>query len=388
MVFAKMINVHRKLLLSTAIGIIGTAVFTEPLSAAPVVQSYSLVSSVRSGRTTFDYTYRPLVRGDGDSYHNAAFAITSTNPSTQVINNVVNIGDLDAEQVMLATNTFTIRQDRLVPFDQSALHFAFSGQAISKSISWTPNTLSDTIGQGQTKTEVVSFVSDNNLANVTTWIAPELQPFLTITPNAFSSVSAGTPQAMTITFSASSSAPLNTFTGTLHLLANASQETTARPIPITLTICQCVATKGISLKYPSSPQWHLHSGVLELGGPISLNNFDNAYQQGGIVPSGGAEIDITTIPLPTTTLPDFIAKEVGDATIESKTTITVSGETATQVVYTDLYAPSLIYKNIAVYVPHQALLYKLYLSYRDGDKSENEFLTAFKEVLDSVKFTL
>jgi hypothetical protein len=252
-------------------------------------------------------------------------------------------------------------------------------------VKWTPQTLSETVGQGQTRTEVVSLVSSKNLENVTALIVPELQSYLTVSPDTFS-VSAGTPLTVTLKFSASSSDPLNTFNGTIHLRNNGSNSTIDQPLPITLTICRCVVTKGFSLNFPSSSEWQLDSHAIELCGPIALNNFGNVYIQGGIIPSGGAAIDITAIPLPSITLPEFITKELIDSTIESQTAISVAGSPATRVVFSDTYTPSLTYKTIVVYIPNQAQLYKFYISYRSGDSLEDEFITAFQQVLDSVKF--
>lgn len=104
----------------------------QPASAAPFVESYTLVSSVRSGRSSFDYTYRPLIRVDSNSYRNAAFTVTSTTPATQVVKAAVIVGDLDAGNIVLTPDTFTIRQDRLVPFDRTALQFVFSGTIVSQ----------------------------------------------------------------------------------------------------------------------------------------------------------------------------------------------------------------------------------------------------------------
>lgn len=114
--------------------LLGLSAASPTASAAPFVDSYTLVSSVRSGRTTFDYTYRPLVRVDSNSYRNAVFSATSRNPATQVVKGSINVGDLDAGNLVLAPDTFTIRQDRLVPFDRTALDFAFSGTTVSKDV--------------------------------------------------------------------------------------------------------------------------------------------------------------------------------------------------------------------------------------------------------------
>lgn len=123
-----------KVLQSSSMAIMGVLCLAHAAFAEPVVQSYSLVSSVRSGRTTFDYTYRALVRSDQASYRNARFTLTSAAAATQVVDGSVALGDLDAGQVVLAADTFTIRQDRLVPFNPGALSFAFAGQTVSRGV--------------------------------------------------------------------------------------------------------------------------------------------------------------------------------------------------------------------------------------------------------------
>ena len=254
-------------------------------------------------------------------------------------------------------------------------------------INWSPKTVAETVGQSQTKKRIIKFSSTNDIKNIVAWVAPELQPYLTVTPTSFPSVSTGETLTMTLTFSASSTAPLDTYDGTVHLRANESKKTIATPLPVTMTICRCVSAKGLFFNYPSSPEWQLFSRPLEVGGPIALNNFGNAYLNGGVSPLGGAEIDITSIDLPNVPLSNFIDKELVDATVESQTTIIVDGVTATKVVYTDIFSPILVYKNISVYVAHQSLLYKFYLSYHDGDPLEDSFITDFQQVLDSVQFT-
>lgn len=123
-----------KVLQSSSMAIVGVLCLAHAAFAEPVVQSYSLVSSVRSGRTTFDYTYRALVRSDQASYRNARFTLTSAAAATQVIDGSVAVGDLDAGQVVLAADTFTIRQDRLLPFNPGALSFAFAGQTVGSGV--------------------------------------------------------------------------------------------------------------------------------------------------------------------------------------------------------------------------------------------------------------
>jgi hypothetical protein len=96
-------------------------------SAAPNVEGFDLVSSVRSGRTMFNYTYALRFQVDNQNYSGASFTVTSTNPATTVVQGNVSLGNLDAETFIRTKSTFTIRQDRTVPFDPTALHFAFTG---------------------------------------------------------------------------------------------------------------------------------------------------------------------------------------------------------------------------------------------------------------------
>jgi hypothetical protein len=96
-------------------------------SAAPNVEGFDLVSSVRTGRTTFNYTYTLRFQVDNQNYSGASFTMTSTNPATTVVQGNVPLGNLDAETFIRTTSTFTIQQDRTAPFDPTALHFAFAG---------------------------------------------------------------------------------------------------------------------------------------------------------------------------------------------------------------------------------------------------------------------
>jgi len=249
-------------------------------------------------------------------------------------------------------------------------------------ITWNPTSVTDSVATGQTKTLRVSFTSSQPASNVSVDIVPALLPFVRVSPTTLPSVAQGQTIHVTLTLSASKNSPVGTVQGVIQVRVG---PVLAKPLPVNITICRCVTAKGVSLDYPSN--WQLNSQLLDLNGPIALNTFSNAYGEGGIIPNGGAEIDITTIPLPTQPLSGFIAKELVDAVIESTTAVTVIGETATQVTYIDTYTPGLSYKNVAIYFPHGTLLYKLYLSYRAGDPAEPQFLAEFQQVVNSLQLT-
>jgi hypothetical protein len=107
--------------------------FSTIAAADPGVEGFDLVSSVRSGRTTFDYTYTLRVQADSQSYSAGTFAVTSSRTATQVTQGTVAIGAIDAGTFFRTGSTFTIRQDRTAPFDPNALAFKFSGSVIGVS---------------------------------------------------------------------------------------------------------------------------------------------------------------------------------------------------------------------------------------------------------------
>jgi len=70
------------------------------------------------------------------------------------------------------------------------------------------------------------------------------------------------------------------------------------------------SANGLTFRYPDN--WNYHQEVVNQGGPINLRNFDN-YQYGGVVPNGGATIDITSSPLTGTGLAAMGAVGIGSA---------------------------------------------------------------------------
>jgi len=107
-------------------------VFISPAAnSTPWVEGIDLVSSIRVDRTNFDYTYSLRVRGDYNSYLNAAFSVSSTAPSSVILTPVVKLGSIDPGVFLRSSSYFTVRQNRLVDFDQSKIIFTFSGDSVS-----------------------------------------------------------------------------------------------------------------------------------------------------------------------------------------------------------------------------------------------------------------
>src|SRR5512136_2868916 len=85
------------------------------------IGNYKLKSSARVTRTLFDFTYTADVTNSGPAVSNVQASLTSTISSTQVIDGSLSFGDVDANSTKTSLDTFTIRQDRLVPFDPAKL---------------------------------------------------------------------------------------------------------------------------------------------------------------------------------------------------------------------------------------------------------------------------
>jgi hypothetical protein len=105
-------------------------------------------------------------------------------------------------------------------------------------IKWIPASLSEILGQGQSKTVQVSFTASENASDVAVRVVPELQPFVQVNPTSFSSITRGQTLALDITFSASETAPLGTATGTIQL------GTFARPLPVELEVWRQITLEG------------------------------------------------------------------------------------------------------------------------------------------------
>lgn len=142
----------------------------------------------------------------------------------------------------------------------------------------------------------------------------------------------------------------------------------------------------LTLRYPED--WQINPGLNQQDDPISLNNFNSSYLQGGIIPPGGADIDIARFPAINRPVADLIANELSDADqkkIDSHP-YKIGDQQGTRVYYSDTYAPQFTYKNVAIYVATNDALYKFFLTYHQGDQHEKTFNDDFEHLLKSVRF--
>jgi hypothetical protein len=143
---------------------------------------------------------------------------------------------------------------------------------------------------------------------------------------------------------------------------------------------------GLTLRYPED--WQLNPRLNLQEDPINFNNFNSSYLRGGIIPMGGADIDIAYFASVTSPVPELISSELADTNEKQidDHTYHIGGKKGTRVFYTDVYARGFTYKNIAIYVPREYGLYKFFLTYHEGDPHEKDFNDDFEHILKSVRF--
>ncbi len=94
------------------------------------VTGMNQVSSTRVGRTTYDYTYTINVANGSPGLTNAVATVTSSAAATVIVQGSVALGTLAAGASITSTNTFTLQQDRLVPFNPAGAQLDDHGHAL------------------------------------------------------------------------------------------------------------------------------------------------------------------------------------------------------------------------------------------------------------------
>jgi len=104
-------------------------------------------------------------------------------------------------------------------------------------ITWTPGEFFETVPPGKSKLSWVSFTSSEDMTNVNIRVVPKLAPYLQVDPNILTSIKAGTPVSLMLTFAPAADATLGTFDGTIQIKsAGKPSKTFAKPLPVTLEI--------------------------------------------------------------------------------------------------------------------------------------------------------
>jgi hypothetical protein len=99
--------------------------------------------------------------------------------------------------------------------------------------SWNPRSVSEVIGQGQTKTIQVSFTASEDVSDVVVRVVPELGPYLTVSPTAFAHLVAGEATSLGLTVTLRATPEFGLIRGTVQL-RNKRGATLSRPLSVTL----------------------------------------------------------------------------------------------------------------------------------------------------------
>jgi hypothetical protein len=94
-------------------------------------------------------------------------------------------------------------------------------QAKTLPMQWSPLTIEQAIRPGDTLTVTAMLTSKNALHNVDLWIAPELDPLVTVFPNHFDAIRANTTHAVDIHISIPYLSSTGLYEGTIHIKKNA-----------------------------------------------------------------------------------------------------------------------------------------------------------------------
>jgi hypothetical protein len=252
-------------------------------------------------------------------------------------------------------------------------------QSAQPKISWSPPAITEVLGLGSNTSVETTFTSDTALQDVTLDVVPALVPFVTLQPSALASLAGGQAQKVSIFISVPSGTGVGVYGGTVHV--RVGKQTAPQTLKITVVVTRLTVTVSVPENY------QINSQVLGQGGPVLINNFGSQYQHGGFVPPNGAEITVTSNPLPRPPLSNFIWNELRGATINSTTSITVANTSCTEISYADSFGQTTNYSALAVYCPHNTTLYKFFLFYRAGDPGMSHFVAAFQQVLNTTQFT-
>ena len=149
-------------------------------------------------------------------------------------------------------------------------------------ISWNPKEIKQSVELGTTNDVSATFISTKNLSKVNIWIVPELQPFVSVSPNYFATIKANTPYTVNIHFAVPSQALTGLYKGTIQL--KVGSVTYAQVLKVELNIADAFKTIGsagglIEVTNPDSPLYRakidVPQGAFKEDVIISISHKDN-----------------------------------------------------------------------------------------------------------------
>lgn len=139
-----------------------------------------------------------------------------------------------------------------------------------------------------------------------------------------------------------------------------------------------VEARGARVRTPAG--WHCNSQLLAAGGPISCTNFNGQYLSGGLLPAGGAEIEITSVSRPVD-MSSYARTELKGTPNLKLQEQNSNGRPALRVSYSDKLADDVSTETVVYYVAQGNRLYKFYLTFLTGDAHERELIATLETIV-------
>jgi hypothetical protein len=102
-------------------GLLLSVIFVGPAFGELTIGDYTLIDSKRVSRVVYEYTFQAQVSNDGAAASNVVAQASSSSEHTIIVDGELAFGDVPAGATVTSSDTFTLRQDRRYPFDQSAV---------------------------------------------------------------------------------------------------------------------------------------------------------------------------------------------------------------------------------------------------------------------------
>ena len=153
---------------------------------------------------------------------------------------------------------------------------------------------------------------------------------------------------------------------------------------ILLVIAHCLQAqsriqgRGVEVAVP--PGWQYNRALLQRAGPIALTNFGGKYVRGGLLPPGGAEIEITDVPRPIE-LSGYARTELKGVQQLKFEEGASNGRQALRASYVDEVAAGVLTQNVVYYVPQGGRLYKFYMTFSSGDPHERDLVQTLENIV-------
>ena len=113
----------------------------------PSIIRLTKVSETRVGRTTFDYVFKVTIQGGSIDYGQALARVINVGSGTSIVDGEVQIGNIANGATLEASDTITLRHDRAIAFNLSAITWAVTATPVARSVEIAPNAVTFKIGR-------------------------------------------------------------------------------------------------------------------------------------------------------------------------------------------------------------------------------------------------